>query len=90
MKVKYDEYLTMIYEINGVTYTAEATFSSEEIDGEIKHFAEITKTAEENYKSIISQSLKISETEQLKQQLLETQAQLTDLKEQILLKDGGK
>jgi len=54
MKVTFEEYQAMTYEIDGVIYTPEAIFLTEEVDGEIRHFAEITKTAEENYKNIIN------------------------------------
>lgn len=54
MKVTLEEYKTMFKEIDGVIYTPEGIHASEEIDGEIKHFVEITKTVEENYQSIIN------------------------------------
>lgn len=54
MKVTFEEYKAMFKEIDGVIYTPEGIHTSEDIDGELKHFVEITKTVEENYQSILN------------------------------------
>ncbi|CAI3227096.1 hypothetical protein CNEO2_190083 [Clostridium neonatale] len=74
--------------INNIEYQPSFNYTKFENDKYIG--LEITKTAEEIYRDSLKPMVhQPTETELLKQQLLETQSQLANLQEQILLNNGG-